>query len=82
MWAQTFLEILAVVVICHAVSVPRVKRQTDNDFPVYDPDCENADIIFILDSSGSVGANNWQKVLDFTNSVVMAAAVSPDNIQV
>ena len=34
------------------------------------PACSIADVVFVLDSSGSVGEENWKKVLEFVNSVV------------
>lgn len=34
------------------------------------PDCSQADIVFVMDSSGSVGNDNWQLVLQFVKNVV------------
>ena len=33
-------------------------------------ECAQADIVFVVDSSGSIGADNWPLVLNFTASMV------------
>ena len=32
-------------------------------------ECGPADVAFVLDASGSIGEDNWPKVLDFSKSV-------------
>lgn len=44
--------------------------------------CNVADIIFVLDSSGSIGADNWQLVLNFTKSVALGFEIGPQNVQI
>ena len=41
-----------------------------------------ADIVFSLDSSGSIGEEDWQLVLNFTKSVVRGFTVGYNNVQV
>lgn len=52
-----------------------------NDFSL---DCHvsNLDLIFILDSSGSVGYNNFQLVKAFTYNITNSFDVDPDHIHV
>ncbi|WAR30024.1 MATN2-like protein [Mya arenaria] len=38
---------------------------------------EPADIVFILDASGSVGASNFQKMLGFVNTLVDGFPIGP-----
>ena len=46
-------------------------------------DCgAKADIVFLLDSSGSVGSPNFQKMLTFVNDVVKNFNVGPADVQV
>lgn len=40
-------------------------------------DCRQGDIIFVVDSSGSIGVNNWHHVLDFMNEVIDKIGVGP-----
>ena len=41
-----------------------------------------ADMVFVLDSSGSVGEENWQKVLSFVNKTVAEIQMGPYGTQV
>ena len=41
-----------------------------------------ADIIFVLDSSGSIGLDNWVKVLNFTKSIAGGFVIGPDEVQI
>ena len=43
---------------------------------------EVADVVFVLDSSGSITMDNWVKVLDFVNSIVGALPIGMPSIQV
>lgn len=45
-------------------------------------DCRQGDIIFVVDSSGSIGINNWHHVLDFINQVIDKIGVGPQATQV
>ncbi|ELT92983.1 hypothetical protein CAPTEDRAFT_220507 [Capitella teleta] len=45
----------------------RLRRQAEE---ATTPDCSQADIIFVMDSSGSVGDSNWKLVLQFVQNVV------------
>ena len=38
--------------------------------------------MFLLDSSGSIGIDNWYKVLNFTQEIVNSFTIGPDNVQV
>lgn len=38
-----------------------------------------ADIVFVFDSSGSVGSTNFAKMLEFANQIIQVFDVSPDN---
>ena len=47
-------------------------------------DCETAggaDIVFVLDGSGSIGSTNFELVRDFVVEVVNSFEVSPNNYQ-
>ena len=44
--------------------------------------CDLADVVFSLDSSGSIGIENWRKVLNFTKSVAQAFTLGPNSVQV
>ena len=47
------------------------------------PAClKKADLVFILDASGSVGKKNWKKQVDFVISVVSRMKIGPDAVQV
>jgi len=39
-------------------------------------DCIQGDLIFVVDSSGSIGINNWHHVLDFINAVIDKVGVA------
>jgi Mg-chelatase subunit ChlD len=41
-----------------------------------------ADIVFVVDSSGSIGADNFQKVRQFIRDVVMTFDVGPNSTRV
>lgn len=45
-------------------------------------ECNQADIVFVLDSSGSIGQDNWLRVLNFTKTVVSGLEVGPFDIRV
>jgi len=40
-------------------------------------DCRQGDIVFVVDSSGSIGINNWQFVLNFINQIIDKVGVGP-----
>ena len=44
--------------------------------------CNLADIVFVLDSSGSIGADNWVKVLNFTKSIAGGFIIGPEEVQI
>ncbi|KAK3766261.1 hypothetical protein RRG08_050231, partial [Elysia crispata] len=48
------------------------------------PDCglQPVDIVFINDASGSVGAENFNKTLDFIENVVKALVIGPLDAQI
>ena len=41
-----------------------------------------ADVAFLLDSSGSIGADNWPKILDFVKDIVKRFDIDPYHTQV
>lgn len=45
-------------------------------------DCRQGDLIFVVDSSGSIGVNNWHHVLDFINEVIDKIGVGPQAARV
>ena len=49
---------------------------------VSDGTCSLADIVFALDSSGSIGGTGWQAMLDFVVDVIMSLRVEPQHTQV
>ena len=44
--------------------------------------CNVADIVFVVDSSGSVGKENWELVKDFLKAFSSEFVISPDAMQV
>ncbi|KAK3591356.1 hypothetical protein CHS0354_040317 [Potamilus streckersoni] len=47
------------------------------------PSCSaKADIVFVLDSSGSIGSTNYQKMLEFVKNVVQKFDIGADKIRV
>lgn len=44
--------------------------------------CNVADVVFVLDSSGSVGRDNWQKVLRFVENTIKELGVGKGRTQV
>ena len=47
-----------------------------------DDRCQLADIIFVLDSSGSIGKGNYELMLNFTKSIVSEFIIGPNNVQI
>ena len=41
-----------------------------------------ADLVFVLDSSGSIGPENWARVLNFTQSIVSEFPIAPELVQI
>ena len=44
--------------------------------------CTQGDIVFVVDSSGSIYRENWNTILDFMKRLVNDFTIGPDNIQV
>ena len=44
--------------------------------------CFIADVVFVFDSSKSISAANWPKVLGFAKDVVNFMTIGPKNIQI
>ena len=45
------------------------------------PECEeSADIVFALDASGSIGNDNFEKMVDFTRSVIQGLSIGMDGV--
>ncbi|XP_036357551.1 uncharacterized protein LOC115209496 [Octopus sinensis] len=46
--------------------------------------CENAvaDVMFVLDESGSVGSNNYKKMKEFVNHIVKSFPIGPKHVRV
>lgn len=45
------------------------------------PPCQKLDCVFILDSSGSIGAKNYDKVKSFATNIAQQMIVSPTDVQ-
>ena len=45
-------------------------------------DCDVADLVFVLDSSGSIGIQNWYKITNFTANVINAFNIGRNNVRV
>ena len=43
---------------------------------------QQADIVFVLDSSGSVTSEGWDNVLTFLQNLIEEMVIGPSNIQV
>ncbi|KAL3859113.1 hypothetical protein ACJMK2_009345 [Sinanodonta woodiana] len=55
----------------------------DNITATAGPACSaKADIVFVLDSSGSIGSTNYQKMLEFVKNVVQKFDIGDDKIRV
>ena len=46
------------------------------------PDCDKLDVIFALDSSASVGAENWIQLRQFTVDLIERLNIGRDKTQV
>jgi len=44
--------------------------------------CIQGDLIFVVDSSGSIGIDNWRRVLDFINNIIDQVGVAPQGTHV
>lgn len=44
--------------------------------------CHYVDLVFIVDSSGSIGPTNWQDILQFMASIVNVLTIGPNDAQV
>ena len=44
--------------------------------------CDQEDIVFLVDSSGSIQRNNWQTVRDFIKNIVRDYTIGPSNVRV
>ncbi len=44
--------------------------------------CDQEDIIFLVDSSGSIQRNNWQIILDFMKNIVRDFTIGPSNVRI
>ena len=44
--------------------------------------CDRADIILMLDASGSIGLDNWYKITNFTRNIVNAFNIGPDKVRI
>ena len=44
--------------------------------------CDHGDIIFVLDSSGSLGLSNWKKILEFTKDLIGSFPLGDDGMRV
>ena len=47
-----------------------------------DDSCQLADIVFVLDSSGSIGLADWDRVLNFTKSIVSDFVIGSNNVHI
>ena len=46
------------------------------------PVCDQVDIVFLVDSSGSIQRNNWQIILDFMKNIVRDFTIGPNNVRI
>lgn len=44
--------------------------------------CERSDVVFVVDSSGSIYRQNWPLILDFMRRLVEDFQIGPDNTRV
>ena len=44
--------------------------------------CDLEDIVFVVDSSGSILQQNWPLVLNFMRNIVQDLTIGPDNVQI
>ena len=51
-------------------------------FAVCQNDLRGLDLVFVIDSSGSIGSTNFQLMRDFVKNVVMQFVIGPDRTQV
>lgn len=51
-------------------------------FILLDEVCDFVDIVFVLDSSGSIKIDNWRRLLSFTKNVTEGFKIGPANTQV
>lgn len=46
-------------------------------FRIFTGTCSMADLVFVLDSSGSLGIDNWKKVLTFVTGIIVKLSIGP-----
>ena len=73
--ACLLLSIFGASLVMPASQRFRGRRQSNSDT------CTMADIIFVLDSSGSIGIEHWSQVLDFVKTVVRGFNIGPFAMQ-
>ena len=44
--------------------------------------CDRTDLVFLVDSSGSIQRNNWQTILDFMVNIINDFDIGPNSVQV
>ena len=44
--------------------------------------CSSEDVVFVVDSSGSILLQNWQLILDFMKNMITDFTIGPNNVQV
>lgn len=72
------LVLFTALVACRAASVGQSSPYKRNNIE----GCNVADVVFVLDSSGSVGKENWEKVLRFVESTIEELGVGRGRTQV
>jgi len=57
---------------------------SEQTFPLFVTDCGSSptDIVFLIDSSGSVGSVNFQKQLNFVSRFAQSFDIGPRNVQI
>ncbi|OWF38639.1 Collagen alpha-6(VI) chain [Mizuhopecten yessoensis] len=78
----TVENFLALASIQHNVAAATCNIATPAPLTALGCKTSQADVVFILDSSGSEGQNNFQKELQFVSNFVNNVQIGPQNIQV
>ncbi len=64
---------------CNQVLDPTPK---DRDLFLSVTNCFQEDIVFLVDSSGSIYRQNWQTILDFMKNIVRDFTIGPNNVRI
>lgn len=73
---------VGLVLLAVALATPLALRQATEGGPPSDPECAAADIMLLLDGSGSISQPNYQILKDFASALGQAFTIGPNDTRV